>query len=263
MGMGKDMKIGEFAKATGIPIHTLRRLDIGGKLVASVSLGGHRTYSELQLIEAEKFVKKMKLLSGGKNVVSAVEDLDDFFAYLLGLIFADGTVLASGQVQLEMKDKQIIEDVAKVLGSEIHYRAGRRTWRITVPRIVANKLVEHGVCRRKSKGFDIQEMSERSFGCFLRGLFDGDGSARERGGCRTIRFHGHPRAMAHIQTTLLEHFKVYMAWVPDNRLESGMLEISSRTVINFLYNILYRVDGVLLLRKKKILNKEDKVMGMG
>jgi hypothetical protein len=257
MGMGSGIAIGEFAKMTGVSSWTLRRLDISGKLNPGHSTGGHRRYDESQVDEAKQYIRRMKLLMGGKNVVCEMDDLDDFFAYLLGLIFADGSVSAEGQVQLEMKDKQIMEDVAKVLGVEIHPRPDRPMWRMTVPKPVANRLVEYGVCRRKCEGFDIPDMSERSFGCFLRGLFDGDGSVSVRGNRTTIRFHGHPKAMAHIQATLMGHFGIYMAWVPDNRIESGMLEIGSGSVINSLYSIMYRVSGVRLKRKECLINSKE------
>lgn len=253
--MGMGIKIGEFAEMTGVPAHTLRRLDTYGKLVPSHSGGGHRLYDSCQISEAEQYVRRMKLLVGGKNVVCNMQDFDDFFAYLLGLIFADGTVLESGQVQLEMKDKQIMEDVSGVLGVEIHPRPARSTWRMTVPKIVANRLVEYGVCRRKCEGFDIPEMSERSFGCFLRGLFDGDGSVRIRNGNIILRFHGHPKAMAHIQATLLGHYELYLPWVKDNRLESGMLETSRERTVNTICDIMYAVDGVRLNRKQDVFKK--------
>jgi len=164
-----------------------------------VTPGGFRRYEEWQLNEAQKFVRRMKLLPGGRSVIG-VESLEPFFAYLLGLIMADGTVLESGQVQLEMKDRAFMWKVGDALGVEVHLRSDRPMWRLTVPRIVANRLVEYGVCRRKSQGFDIPSMNGASFGHFLRGLFDGDGSVSQvrEGAGRRLRFHGHPRPMAQI-----------------------------------------------------------------
>lgn len=59
MGMG----IGQFARLSGVPIHTLKRLHDSGKLVASeVTERGHRRYDEWQLEDAERFVRRMRLL---------------------------------------------------------------------------------------------------------------------------------------------------------------------------------------------------------
>lgn len=252
------IKIRDFSKQTGISVSKLYQLKSSGKLIPIRKDGYYLIYDESQVVDAEKYVRKMKLLVGGKNVVKDMDDLDDFFAYLLGMIMADGTVLESGQVQLELKDKQVIDDIAAVLGADVHLRSDRLMWRITVPRPVANRLVEYGVCRRKCEGFDVPEMSERSFGCFLRGLFDGDGSISEKGNGLVVRFHGHPKAMAYIQSTLMEHFGLYLPWVADNRIESGMLETSKKSSVDLLYNIMYKVDGVSLLRKKMIFNKNTK-----
>ena len=240
----------QFAQRSGIPAHTLRRLHVSGKLVAAeVTRGGHRRYDESQVEDAAAFVRRMKLLTGGSNVIGE-ERLDRFFAYLLGLVMADGNVLESGQVQLELKDEQVIADVAQILGAEVHPRKNRPMYRITVPRAIACHLVEYGVCRRKSKGFGIPPMDSYSFGCFLRGLYDGDGSKSLRSGRTTVRFHGHPKSMSSVQRTLMEAFGVYIPWVPDNRIKSGMLETSRKTVTDFLRSLMYADGGVCLERKK-------------
>ena len=250
MGMG----ITQFSQRTGLSRDSLRRLHRSGKLIpAHVTRGGFRRYEESQAAEAVKFVKSMKLLTDGSNVVGDGPLLDPFFAYLLGLVMADGTVSKTGQVQLEMKDFQIMRDVGEVLGVEVHPRSDRDMYQLTVPSRVACQLIEFGVCRNKSQGFEVPRMSECSFGHFLRGLFDGDGSVSVRGNCITIRFHGHPKSMAYVQATLLGHFGVYMAWVPDNRIHSGMLEIGNQFAVRAIRDVMYESAGVCLDRKQKLL----------
>lgn len=250
--MSTLLTIGRFADMVGIPSHTLRRLSASGKFMPSiVTEGGHRMYNESRAEEASQFVHKMKLLPAGRNVIDeSEEDLDSFFAYLLGLILADGTALASGQVQLEMKDFQIMNDVANILGVICHPRKDRPTYRLTVPRNVSNRLVEYGVCRRKSKGFDVPTMNSNSFGHFLRGLFDGDGSISHRDGRITVRIHGHPRPMGDIQSTLMIAYGIYLPWVLDNRTESGMLETSRKLVVDILRENMYSHGGISLRRKQ-------------
>jgi hypothetical protein len=125
MGMGlKGMKIGEFAKITGVPTHTLRRLDMSGKLKSHYSDGGHRRYEQNQISEAESYVKRMKLLTGGRNVIKDMADLDDFFAYLLGLILADGTVLESGM--LEITKKTVVDAICSVMYKTNGVNLGRK-----------------------------------------------------------------------------------------------------------------------------------------
>jgi len=257
------MTIADFAKATGVPAHSLRRLHTNGKLVPAVVLdSGHRRYEEWQIEDAVQYIKKLKLLPGGKNVIVDIRPLGGFFSHLLGVVMADGTVLESGQVQLEMKDRQILDDLAAVLGCVVHKvvrpsRSDKTMFRITVPRPVAIKLVEYGVCRRKSQGFDVPDMCENDFCHFLRGLFDGDGSTSSRESRLTLRFHGHPKAMAYIQKTLMEHFGLYMPWVKDNRLESGMLESSRKSVVSSVCRLMYS-DGGIFLKRKHVLNSPKK-----
>jgi len=252
--------IGKFAEMTGVPFHVLRRLHAREVLMpAHIDNNGRRYYNEDQIPDAQIFVKKMKLLVNGENIIDASEHLEPFFAYLLGLILADGTVCADGQVQLEMKDRQILDDVSAILGAIVHPRSDRPMYRITVPRPVARRLVEYGACRRKSHGFIIPHMDECSFGHFLRGLFDGDGSASIRYGRRILRIHGHPKAMAYIQATLLGHYELYLPWVPDNRIESGMLETGRKSTIDDICDMMYGAGGVCLNRKKETLTTKKEI----
>lgn len=249
------MTISQFSEATGVSVPVLKRLSVCGKLTpVSFTDGGHRRYGESQIEDAKQFVHRMKLLTGGKNIIDESIKLEPFFAYLLGLVFADGTVSKEGQVQLEMKDEQIVSDVAAQVGAKVGNRVRENgiMYRMTVPRKLAFQLIEFGVCRRKSHGFEVPEMCEESFGHFLRGLFDGDGSVSIRGGHRrTLRIHGHPRAMAFIQTTLLENYGLYLPWVADNRLESGMLETSRMAVVDIICGIMYNAGGICLNRKRE------------
>lgn len=253
------LTISKFAEKSGVSVRKLRQLHISGKLkAAEVTIGGHRRYDESQVEDASKFIRRMKLLTGGGNVVSGEDEMTPFFAYLLGLIFADGTVLESGQMQLELKDEQLIEDLALQLNVPYHPHKNRNMYRLTVPRVLANQLVEFGVNRNKSRGFDIPLMGKGNFGDFLRGLFDGDGSARIRGGCITMRFHGHPQAMAYLQQTFMEEYSWYLPWVPDNCVESGMLEISKREIVRGIRDIMYGNGYLLSLnRRREILFSKE------
>lgn len=245
MGMG----ITDFSTASGVRAHTLRRLHADGRFVpAGVSSGGHRRYESWQIEYAAEFVKKMKLLPNGKNVVVDVPSLGSFFPYLLGIVMADGTRLQSGQVQLEMKDRQILDDLSEIMGCEVHPHAGREMFRITVPSKYAHQLGEYGVCPNKGKkGFDTPNMCEADFCHFLRGLFDGDGSRSKDDS--VIRFHGHPKSMSHIQATLLEEFGLYLPWVEDKRCNSGMLESGRKAVVKGVNCLMYREDVISLKRK--------------
>jgi hypothetical protein len=250
--MGMGLSIGSFSEMCGIPTHTLRRLHIAGKFLPSlVTSGGHRRYDLSQLNDVACFRKTQELLPGGQGVIDERTHLEPFFAYLLGLILADGTVLEAGQVQLEMKDEQLMSELACSMGVELHRRPDRPMYRLTVPRSIALELVAFRVCRRKCEGFDIRPMSKDSFGHFLRGLFDGDGNIRKKAGQMVFSLYGHPKSMAHIQRTLFENFGWYLHWYRDNRTESGMLQTSRKSIVSEIFEYMYSSGGICLERKKK------------
>jgi len=252
------LTIGQFAERSGVPYHTLRRLQASGKLMPLVVTdGGHRRYEEWQLDEADKYVRRMKLLPGESAIGS--EHLEPFFAYLLGLVLADGTMSDSGQVQIEMKDGAFLREVGRHLSADVHPRKGRPMWQMTVPVAVANRLSEYRVCPRKGKtGFDIPSMSRVSFGHFIRGLFDGDGSVHVVSESRVrLRFHGHSRPMGCLQNTFMTEFGWYFPWVRDKRTAaSGQLETGRHSVVSGLGDLMYSAGGVCLARKKDKLIRE-------
>ena len=248
------LSVSQFADMSGIAAHTIRKLDFSDKLKPNhLTKGGHRRYDVSQVEQAKRYVKKMSILPDGISVIDESKHIEPFSAYLLGMLFADGNVCKSGQVQLELYDKQILEDVAYRLGACVHQRADRGSFRITVPRSKANEMVELGLCRRKSQGFVVPQMSSESFGHFLCGLFDGDGSVSKRGNSIVFRLHGHPKSMGYIQATLLDKFGLYLAWVRDTRSETGMLETSASKKIQMLIKIIYSDWSICLMRKRKVL----------
>ena len=112
---------------------------------------------------------------------------NEYKAYVLGLLYADGYNHKTGKVLLEMIDFEIVDKVNKILKNEkpIMVRHNRRdnrkpTYRMSVDNIeISRKLIEKGCPQKKSfiikwpsneiVPYDLQNH-------FLRGYFDGDGS---------------------------------------------------------------------------------------
>ena len=257
------VKIGRFASLCGLTPRVLRRMNDSGEFVADfVSVEGFRYYREDRRDDARKLVWTPKIMDGGRNVIVDCPDLEHDFAYVWGLIMADGCVMGDGlSICLEMKDEQIIRDIATIVGGNVHKRGDREMWRVIVPRYYSKKIIALGAERRKGKGFDVPPMSENTFCDYLRGLFDGDGSVGERyTRSLSCSIAGHPRAMAYIQKTLFEHFGLYMAWnrkvskkFPDSN--TGQLGIANRDSVGKFHDIIYRFDGVCLKRKKMVFNR--------
>jgi hypothetical protein len=243
----------QFSDATGLPAHTLRRLHAKGQLVPKfVTEGGHRRYTAEQIEEAKKFVKKKRLM-GGKSVVSEDElEIDAFFAYLLGLAMACGKVKDGLKMQIEMKDEQILRDVAKRLDVSLSAEESS-LFALTLPAYDATRLIEYGVSRNKAMGFEVPELAPESFRHFLRGLFDGNGSVIERDGRMVWRLYGHAKPLAQVQATLLERTGVYAKWYKDKRRKAtGMLEVNRKADILIIFQYMYKGENLCLKRKHRV-----------
>ena len=110
-------------------------------------------------------------------------------AYVLGLVFSDGSVEDSPQIRgkylrFTSTDRELVELVKNSLSSMhtiVTYRRGERHKRGYFIRIgshrLCDRLAELGVTPRKSLTMVFPILDERYLADFVRGYFDGDGCA--------------------------------------------------------------------------------------
>lgn len=108
-------------------------------------------------------------------------------AYILGFIYADGCVSEGGLFfGQHAQDREILEYIKECLGysGPIFYDRPNKLGQIYYHdelRIYSKKLVEdlnkHGVMQRKSLILEEPSIEQELNGPFIRGYFDGDGSA--------------------------------------------------------------------------------------
>jgi len=101
-------------------------------------------------------------------------------AYVLGLIATDGCVSKSGTVSLCINDKDLLEKVRRVMGSEhkicqSKHQEGLYCFHFARPRLV-NDLAGLGILPRKSLNIKFPAVPDAFLIDFIRGVFDGDGS---------------------------------------------------------------------------------------
>ncbi|MFA6217026.1 MAG: LAGLIDADG family homing endonuclease [Candidatus Omnitrophota bacterium] len=112
---------------------------------------------------------------------------DDFFskwapemAYVLGLIITDGCVSMAGTVSLCINDKELLEKVKKVMGSEHKIELSKHQKGLYYFRFSREKLVKDleklCVVPRKSLIVKFPDVPKEHLPDFIRGVFDGDGS---------------------------------------------------------------------------------------
>lgn len=108
-------------------------------------------------------------------------------SYVLGFFAVDGNMLKNNRdahfIEFTSTDREIIEKIKDVLDAEqkISNRKRGINWK-TEYRIqigskqIFNDLLKLGLTPKKSKKIKLPNISDKYFGDFLRGYFDGDGS---------------------------------------------------------------------------------------
>ncbi len=109
-------------------------------------------------------------------------------AYVLGFIFADGSIdtnpRGSIYVSIQITDKELLEEIQKVLGSDHKIATRRRKketestqYRLQIGgREFCGSLLVHGLTSNKAKTMMFPDIPNKYLHDFVRGYFDGDGN---------------------------------------------------------------------------------------
>lgn len=101
-------------------------------------------------------------------------------AYVLGLIITDGCITDQGTISLSMNDREILEKVKFIMGSEHPITASQHQPKLFNFRFaregMVNNLAELGIGPRKSLTVNFPSIPDAFMSDFIRGVFDGDGS---------------------------------------------------------------------------------------
>lgn len=112
---------------------------------------------------------------------------EDFFskwssemAYVLGLLATDGCVSKSGTVSLCINDKDLLEKVKSIIGSNhsikyYGYQKGLYSFKFSRVKI-REDLMRLGIVPDKSLSIRFPDVPHEFLTDFIRGIFDGDGS---------------------------------------------------------------------------------------
>jgi hypothetical protein len=107
----------------------------------------------------------------------------DFKAYLLGLILSDGNITTDGNIKIKLckNDRQLLLDISmRLFGIESVYEYPYENSTILKfgSQQVQKDLSVYGCVPNKTyEFFDYPQIPEKYNGAFIRGYFDGDGSA--------------------------------------------------------------------------------------
>lgn len=108
-------------------------------------------------------------------------------AYVLGFFTADGNMIKNKRgahfISIEITDKDILEKIREVLGSDHKISTRRRIfpnkriYRLQIgSKEIFNDLLRIGLTPNKSKTINLPSIPNIYFSDFVRGYFDGDGN---------------------------------------------------------------------------------------
>ena len=206
-------------------------------------------------------------------------------AYVLGFFTADGTMIKNKRgsffIELEITDKNLLEKIRKILGSNHKITERKSTNKNCKPRYrlqigskaMFNDLLKLGITPRKSKTIIFPITPTKYFSHFVRGYFDGDGSVTI-GKYRRKETQKQKFYILSGFTSGSENFlkQLHMQLKKFSSITGGSLYFHSNSFRLYfstkdslsLYNLMYvkyKINNSLLLhRKKKIFEKYFKIV---
>lgn len=181
-----------------------------------------------------------------------------FKAYMLGFIYADGSIEKNGRVldiKLALKDRDIIEKFAEELSVTTIYRglqSGYPYIRLKVHnKYLVQSLIKLGIVHNKTYIYVSPVIPIIYRKNFLLGYFDGDGNIYGGLHASMISMVGHKKLMKLFQYWIYHEFGFY-AKLKKQSNTIHLLRISALRKIVPLMEWLYEDVSFCLLRKKNI-----------
>lgn len=198
-------------------------------------------------------------------------------AYFLGLLTADGSILFNKNkgnsysitLELDVKDKYIIEAFAKEVETDLKVRVYRRkdgfvakgeeyreTARLMLHSVkMAEGLQALGVVRNKSNQLKvIPNINEDLYPHYIRGFFDGNGSVfiNSRNQRLRVAFYSTHEYCDNLNHLLNEKYGTTLNKVYDQKDEKvSFISFSAAKDIEIIRNLFYKDENCLCLERKK------------
>lgn len=188
---------------------------------------------------------------------------NDEMAYILGYIFADGSVRIrkSGmELSIKSKDFEILETMNNKMKS--NYRISKESietgeiFRLSIYRSeIVKDLIKFGVIPRKTLIMTLPDIPENFFFHFIRGYFDGDGHVRINRNCLDIIFtSGNERFLKELKSKL-EDLGIRASIRSPTKHSFYNLRINSENREYFVKKLYKNHAGLYLQRKKAVFDE--------
>jgi hypothetical protein len=229
------------------------------QIAVCFGVGGGTVYDRLKTMRvafrSPSVSKRFYLVNEGAFSRIGTEET----AYWLGFLYADGSVWGSRYVALWLKEKDAghVERFRRFLGSghPIRFDLKRKAAGITVAsKRLSDALVEQGCTPRKSLKLSFPVLLPELESHFIRGYFDGDGSAYLGSGAPTISFVGNMDFLAAIQARINAGISGNGSLRPHCRSAAWYLIYRGEFQVPVVRDWRYRAATVWLSRKRERLD---------
>jgi predicted DNA-binding protein YlxM (UPF0122 family) len=174
-------------KLTSFYIDDKKSLEDVAALYKVSRVAVYKRLKKFGITQRSKSEARIEAQKQGKLPQQFFDINEDFFnnwspemAYVLGLVITDGCVSRAGDVSICIKDRELLEKVKKVMGSEHKITPSKHQEGLYYYHFSREKLVKDleklCVVPKKSLIVKFPEVPEAYLPDFIRGVFDGDGS---------------------------------------------------------------------------------------
>ncbi len=174
-------------KLTELYINGKKSLEDIGKLYKVSRVAVYKKLKKFGITQRSKSEARIEAQKQGKLPQQFFDINENFFsswspemAYVLGLIITDGCISGAGTISLCLNDRELLEKVKKVMGSEHKIIASKHQKNLYIFHFARENMVKDleklCIVPRKSLIVKFPEVPEVYLPDFIRGVFDGDGS---------------------------------------------------------------------------------------
>ena len=201
--------------------------------------------------------------------IKAFSSFNEESAYFLGLLYADGNLTDKGKIQLNIKDKELLEKFKLFLQTEkpIYYVKSTESYMFAFKcQEITDNLIKLGLHPRKSLTLKFPNfIPDDCVHHFIRGYFDGDGCVsylkRKESTSLRVHFVGTLEFLFEIQKILIKKYNIgvrKIAQITENR-NTFQLEIKAIMDVLFFKEFIYHEATVFLTRKKVIFDYDTTI----
>lgn len=181
---------------------------------------------------------------------SMFDELTDDGAYILGLIWSDGTVRQNTvEIALQKQDRQVLVDISKIIfGKDLVTDSLLRPMSfLTInDKEFVNRILSYGgICKgKKSDVLEFPKIPDHLMTSFIAGYFDGDGAIYDRDGYPRFKISSNSKK---IILQIIDHFNLHNDITVDRK--QFCLEVSGFRALDLCQEIYHNKKTLKIQRK--------------